>query len=232
MVLNLSGILPPVTSSFSSIVLKTEYESCSLKILTCTIRALGDLSRIGNYAKIASEATRVERTTMALLKSSAGLIRVIAENKPSPNSERRACADTSVAEALPTRAMRATNTNQFKRFLRSCILPHLQPFPMQHSVVVMDRASTHFRPDVIELIERHGASVFPTAPYCPLDNPTEYLNSWVKSWLKRNEMLVERIGPQLAMDTQPENHRNRQFLWIISYVRVMIKSERGMKKLA
>ena len=148
---------------------------------------------------------------MALLKSSAGLIRVIAENKPSPNSERRACADTSVAEALPTRAMRATNTNQFKRFLRRCILPHLQPFPMQHSVVVMDRASIHFRPAVIELIERRGARVFPTAPYCPWDNPTEYLNFWVKSWLKRNEMLVERIGPQLAMDVgaQPENNRNR-----------------------
>ena len=106
---------------------------------------------------------------MALLKSSAGLIRVSAEDKPFCISERRACADTSVAEALPTRAMRATNTNQFKRFLRSCILPHLQPFPMQHSVVVMDRASIHFRPAVIELIERRGARVFPTAPYCPWD---------------------------------------------------------------
>jgi len=64
----------------------------------------------------------------------------------------------------------------------------------------MDRASILFRPDVNELVERRGARVFPTAPYCPLDNPTEYLHSRVNIWLKRNEMLVERIGPQLAMD--------------------------------
>ena len=71
---------------------------------------------------------------------------------------------------------------------------------MPHSVVVMDRASIHFSPDVIELIERRGARVFPTAPYCPWDNPTDYLHSWVKSWLKRNEVLVDQIGPQPAMD--------------------------------
>ena len=108
--------------------------------------------------------------------------------------------DWTVLRARRNSDPRGTNTGQFKRFVRRCILPHLQPYPMPHSVVVMDRASIHFRPDVIELIERRGARVFPTAPYCPWDNPTEYLHSWVNSWLKRNEMLVDQIGPQLAMD--------------------------------
>jgi transposase len=58
----------------------------------------------------------------------------------------------------------------------------------------MDRASIHFRPDVIELVERHGGRIMPTAPYCPWDNAVEYLHSWVKSWLKRNERFVEQVG--------------------------------------
>jgi len=62
----------------------------------------------------------------------------------------------------------------------------------------MGRASIHFSPDVIKLIARHGAHLFPSAPYCPLNHPTEYLHSWVKSWLKRNEVLVDQIG-QLAL---------------------------------
>jgi hypothetical protein len=55
----------------------------------------------------------------------------------------------------------------FKGFAQRCIVPHLRPYPQPHSVVVMDRASIHFRPDIIELIERRGARVFPCAPHCP-----------------------------------------------------------------
>jgi len=65
-VLVLSGNLPPVTSNFSSIVLKTEYKSSSLKTLTCIKRARSYLGCMGNYAKIASEAMRAERTTMVV----------------------------------------------------------------------------------------------------------------------------------------------------------------------
>ena len=61
----LCGVLPPVTSNFNSLVLKTEYESSSLKILTCTKRAHSDLSCMGNYAKIARAPTRAEMMAMA-----------------------------------------------------------------------------------------------------------------------------------------------------------------------
>jgi len=47
------------------------------------------------------------------------------------------------------------------------IVPQLRPWPQEHSVVVMDRASIHFRADIIELIERRGARVFACAPHCP-----------------------------------------------------------------
>ena len=63
-VLDISAVLPPVTSNFNSLVLKTEYESSS-KDSNVHKRADSYLSCMGNYAKIASEAMRAERTTKA-----------------------------------------------------------------------------------------------------------------------------------------------------------------------
>jgi hypothetical protein len=60
----LCGVLPPVTSNFNSLELKTEYESCSFKILTCMKGARSDLSCMINYAKIARAPTRAEMMTM------------------------------------------------------------------------------------------------------------------------------------------------------------------------
>ena len=96
---------------------------------------------------------------------------------------------------------RGTDTTQFKSFVRECIVPHLRPYPQPHSVVVMDRASIHFRPDVIELIERRGARVLPTAPYCPFDQPTEFLHAWVKQWIKIHMEWAESVGAMVAIDT-------------------------------
>lgn len=105
---------------------------------------------------------------------------------------------------------RGTNTKQFKRFVRQVVVPHLRPYPQAHSVVVMDRASIHFHPDIIELIERRGARVFGLAPYCPWDNPTEYLHAFIKAWLKRQQRWVERVGiftaVQVAMNMLPPGY--------------------------
>ena len=58
-----------------------------------------------------------------MLKSSAGSIRDKADISPFPISDMRACADTSVAEALHTRAMRATVRSMmlFRRVGSMCV---------------------------------------------------------------------------------------------------------------
>lgn len=112
--------------------------------------------------------------------------------------------DWKVLRAKRNSDPRGTNTNQFKRFVRQCLVPHLRPYPQPHYVIVMDRASIHFRPDVIELIERTGARVMPLAPYCPWDNAVEHMHAWVKSWLKRHYDWVERVGPICAISASFE----------------------------
>ena len=72
---------------------------------------------------------------------------------------------------------------------------------MPHSVVVMDRASIHFRPDIIELIERRGGRVLALAPYCPWDNPAEFLHSWVKEFIARHYEWANQVGARLAIET-------------------------------
>ena len=118
--------------------------------------------------------------------------------------------DYSVFRVPSNSDVRGTNTRMFKRFVTNFILPHLQPFPLPHSVLVMDRASIHFRPDVIDLIERRGAKIFATAPYCPWDNPTEQLHAWIKSWLKRHHEVPSEVGLdnaiRLAFQSVPENY--------------------------
>jgi hypothetical protein len=41
--------------------------------------------------------------------------------------------DWKVLRAARNSDPRGTNTNQFKRFLRECVLPHLQPYPLPHT---------------------------------------------------------------------------------------------------
>lgn len=115
--------------------------------------------------------------------------------------------DYSVFPVPKNSDVRGTNTAMFKRFVKNHILPHLQPFPLPHSVV---RASIHFRPDVVDVIEQRGGKFFATAPYCPWDNPTEQLHSWIKSWLKRNHEVPSEVGVEnairLAFASVPPNY--------------------------
>ncbi|KIK27507.1 hypothetical protein PISMIDRAFT_93144, partial [Pisolithus microcarpus 441] len=44
------------------------------------------------------------------------------------------------------------NTVQFRVFIDS-LLDHMQPFPAPNSVIVMDNASIHKDPSIVELVE-------------------------------------------------------------------------------
>ena len=90
---------------------------------------------------------------------------------------------------------RGVDADRFKTFVNRCIVPHLQPYPNAHSVVLMDRASIHFRPDIIELIERRGAHVLACAPHCP----------WVRMIrLFQNETPTEKTQDE-KLSSQPRS---------------------------
>ena len=68
------------------------------------------------------------------------------------------------------------NGERFEEFLRTTVLPIIQPFNWtnHHSVIVMDNASIHHTQGVINLIENQaGARLVFLPPYSPDLNPAE-----------------------------------------------------------
>ena len=83
---------------------------------------------------------------------------------------------------------------RFQDFIRSTLLPILQPFNWinPHSVVVIDNASIHHVEGVIDLIENQaGARLVFLPPYSPDLNPLEEVFSQVKSIMKQNDSLFQ-----------------------------------------
>ena len=84
---------------------------------------------------------------------------------------------------------RGVSADTFVRQLEVHVLPHLQPFPHDRSVVVMDNAVVHHDRRVRALIESTGATLLFLPPYSYDDNPIEPAFSKVKSWVMRNREL-------------------------------------------
>ena len=80
------------------------------------------------------------------------------------------------------------NGVRFEKFVRSCLLPVLQPFNWvnKHSVVILDNASIHHVDQVVDLIENTGARLLFLPPYSPDLNPLEEVFSKVKGIMKKD----------------------------------------------
>lgn len=86
------------------------------------------------------------------------------------------------------------NGDKFKEFIKSYLLPTVQPFNWinKHSVVILDNASIHHIDGVIDLIENQaGARVIFLPPYSPDLQPLEEVFSQVKSIMKKNSALFQ-----------------------------------------
>ncbi len=75
------------------------------------------------------------------------------------------------------------------------ILPHLQPWPLPRSIVIMDNAKIHCYPELFEIIARAGARLVFLPPYCPHLSPIELAFGWLKALIKKNFYMVFRIRP-------------------------------------
>ena len=71
------------------------------------------------------------------------------------------------------------NGDRFSYFIRTCLLPLLQPFNNLNpiSVVIMDNASIHHTENNVQLIENTGARLLFLPPYSPDLNPLEQVFS-------------------------------------------------------
>lgn len=89
----------------------------------------------------------------------------------------------------------SVDAEKFTDFIRQALLPHLKPFDGVNpcSVVILDNASIHHVDGIVELIESAGALAIFLPPYSPDLNPIEEAFSKLKSTLKANNELLDRI---------------------------------------
>lgn len=75
------------------------------------------------------------------------------------------------------------------------ILPHLQPWPLPRSIVIMDNAKIHCYPEIYDVIQRVGAKLIFLPPYSPELNPIETCFAILKAKIKRDCFLAFRNSP-------------------------------------
>ena len=80
------------------------------------------------------------------------------------------------------------------------ILPHLQPWPMPKSIVIIDNARIHMYEKLEEIIHSRGALLFFLPPYCPHLNPIEYGFSFVKRYIQKHGNIAYQAQPELVLD--------------------------------
>ena len=71
----------------------------------------------------------------------------------------------------------------------------MNPYPVKHSVLVMDNACIHHDDNLIIAIEDIGGRVLYLPPYSPDFNPIKTAFSALKLWLKKYRDLVDYFNP-------------------------------------
>lgn len=80
------------------------------------------------------------------------------------------------------------------------ILPHLNPYPMENSIVIIDNARIHMYKQFEEAVESRGALLFFLPPYSPHLNPIETGFSLVKRFIQKEGYLAYHHLPEPVLD--------------------------------
>ena len=92
------------------------------------------------------------------------------------------------------------NTGHFYDFVRGDLLPNLHSFDgNSSSMIIMDNFSVHHTESVISLLHESGIVVTFLPPYSPDMNPTEEAFSYIKSYLKLHEDIMEATGNTIQL---------------------------------
>ena len=104
------------------------------------------------------------------------------------------------------------DADQFLFAFKTVVLPNLNPYPQDHSVVVMDNCpGLHNQLEMVRLIRQAGARIEWLEPYDPEHNPIEIAFRTAKGTLRRERealavfprrerlrIALARVGPEAA----------------------------------
>nr|CAG8519384.1 14370_t:CDS:2 [Entrophospora candida] len=90
---------------------------------------------------------------------------------------------------------------RFQSFILAQILPLMNPYPQKNSVLVMDNAVIHHDDKMIQLMKEVGCHVLFLPPYSPDYNPIELSFSFIKKWIKRNNIFMQSCADPIFVLT-------------------------------
>lgn len=110
-----------------------------------------------------------------------------------------AIACLSSSGILAVESIRGTvNGETFFDFLRGTLIPQMMPFngSNPHSILVMDNCSIHHTQD---LLNQAGVLALYLPPYSPDLNPIEEAFSYVKSYLRKHDDIIQAGIPLISI---------------------------------
>ena len=80
----------------------------------------------------------------------------------------------------------AVDEPMFIQWIKNKVLAHMQPYPLPHSVLVMDNASIHRNEEIQRACDAVGVKLEYLPPYSPDFNPVDTSFHDLKQWLRTN----------------------------------------------
>lgn len=94
------------------------------------------------------------------------------------------------------------NGEFFYDFARGNLIPNMLPFDgiNPRSICIMDNASVHKTAEIVDLFAQCGIILLFLPPYSPDLNPAEESFSYVKSYLRKHDSLLQIVTESTALD--------------------------------
>ena len=99
----------------------------------------------------------------------------------------------------------------FNEFVRDKLLPHINPYPHKHSVIVIDNCSFHHNIMFRELVEATGAIILYLPAYMPMLNLAEYYFNGIKMQEKHKEIFGDEWQAAVSVAESVENMRDKNW---------------------
>ena len=84
---------------------------------------------------------------------------------------------------------------EFHEVFAEKVIPHLNPWPLPRSIVIMDNAKIHMFEELQNSIHQTGARLLFLPPYSPELNPIEVCFGQLKRWIRKHANLVFPLYP-------------------------------------
>ncbi len=92
------------------------------------------------------------------------------------------------------------NRGKFHESFMKVVVPHLNPWPLPRSIVILDNAKIHMYPEIEHAIHQCGARLLYLPPYTPSLNPIEVCFSLLKRWINKNANLIFPLYPEAVLN--------------------------------